>query len=143
MKKPTLSSSSTTKKAVKLALPQRSALITARVVSAAVVTSSAMTIVVDLRVAEVATRTGAALEGEDTEEVRVLNLLVLCLSDLGAVNYYFYNFIINLFMYVFSLDILKSRGGTVHVFVSNRHGTGISVRCMRPHDEYRQFTPNP
>ncbi len=36
-----------------------------------------------------------------------------------------------------------SRGGTVHVFVSNRHGTGISVRCMRPYDEYRQFTPNP
>ncbi len=35
------------------------------------------------------------------------------------------------------------RGGTVHVFVSNRHGTGISVRCMRPYDEYRQFTPNP
>ncbi len=33
------------------------------------------------------------------------------------------------------------RGGTVHVFVSNRHGTGISVRCMRPYDEYRQFTP--
>ncbi len=31
----------------------------------------------------------------------------------------------------------------VHVFVSNRHGTGISVRCMRPYDEYRQFTLNP
>ncbi len=35
------------------------------------------------------------------------------------------------------------RGGTVHVFVSNRHGTGSSVRYMRPYDEYRQFTPNP
>ncbi len=35
------------------------------------------------------------------------------------------------------------RGGTVHVFVPNSHGTGISVRCMMPHDEYRQFTPNP
>ncbi len=35
------------------------------------------------------------------------------------------------------------RGGTVHVFVPNRHGTGISVRCMMPYDEYRQFTPNP
>ncbi len=35
------------------------------------------------------------------------------------------------------------RGGTVHVFVPNIHGTGISVRCMRPYDEYRQFTPNP
>ncbi len=31
----------------------------------------------------------------------------------------------------------------VHVFVPNRHSTGISVRCMRPYDEYRQFTPNP
>ncbi len=30
------------------------------------------------------------------------------------------------------------RGGTIHVFVPNRHGTG-----MRPYDEYRQFTPNP
>ncbi len=36
-----------------------------------------------------------------------------------------------------------SRGGTVHVFVPNCHGTGISVRCMRPYEEYRQFTPNP
>ncbi len=41
------------------------------------------------------------------------------------------------FVYIFI------RGGTVHVFVSNRHSTGISVRCMRPYDEYRQFTPNP
>ncbi len=38
---------------------------------------------------------------------------------------------------------LDSRGGTVHVFVPNHHGTGISVRCMRPYDEYRQFPPNP
>ncbi len=38
---------------------------------------------------------------------------------------------------------MYGRGGTVHVFVSNRHGTGISVRCMRLYDEYRQFTPNP
>ncbi len=29
------------------------------------------------------------------------------------------------------------------LFVSNRHGTGISVWCMMPYDEYRQFTPNP
>ncbi len=35
------------------------------------------------------------------------------------------------------------RGGTVHVFVPNRHGTGISVRCMMSYVEYRQFTPNP
>ncbi len=35
------------------------------------------------------------------------------------------------------------RGGTVHVLVPNHHGTGISVRCMRPYDDYRQFTPNP
>ncbi len=36
-----------------------------------------------------------------------------------------------------------TRGGTVHVFVTSRHGMGLSVRCMRPYDEYRQFTPNP
>ncbi len=35
------------------------------------------------------------------------------------------------------------RGGMVHVLVPNRHGTGTSVRCMRPYSEYRQFTPNP
>jgi len=35
------------------------------------------------------------------------------------------------------------RGVTVHVFIPNRHGTGISVRCIRPYDECRQFTPNP
>ncbi len=39
--------------------------------------------------------------------------------------------------------MITDRGGMVHVFVSNRHGTGISVRCMMPYDEYRQFTPNP
>ncbi len=32
------------------------------------------------------------------------------------------------------------RGGTVHVFVPNRHGTDLSVWL---YDEYRQFTPNP
>ncbi len=32
---------------------------------------------------------------------------------------------------------------TVHVFVPNSHGTDLSVRCMRPYNEYRQFTPNP
>ncbi len=35
------------------------------------------------------------------------------------------------------------RGVTVHVFIPNRHGTCISVRCIRPYDECRQFTPNP
>ncbi len=40
-------------------------------------------------------------------------------------------------------QLLYIRGGMVHVFVPNRHGTGISVRCMMPYDEYRQFTPNP
>ncbi len=38
---------------------------------------------------------------------------------------------------------LYIRGGTVHVFVRNRHGTDLSVRFLRPYDEYRQFTPNP
>ncbi len=40
-----------------------------------------------------------------------------------------------------SYHTVYTRGGTVHVFVPNRHGTGISVWCMRPYDEYRQFTP--
>ncbi len=35
------------------------------------------------------------------------------------------------------------RGGTIHVFVPNRHSTGLSVRCMRSYNEYRQYTPNP
>ncbi len=35
------------------------------------------------------------------------------------------------------------RGVTIHVFVPNRHGTDTSVQCMRPYDEYRQFTLNP
>ncbi len=43
---------------------------------------------------------------------------------------------IYIYMYIF-------RGGTVHVFVPNRHDTDLSVRCIRPCDEYRQFTPNP
>ncbi len=38
---------------------------------------------------------------------------------------------------------LKTRCSTVHAFVPNHHGTDLSVRCMRPYDEYRQFTPNP
>ncbi len=46
-------------------------------------------------------------------------------------------FILYIYKYIYI------RGGTVHVFIPNRHGTGISVRCMRPYDEYRQFTPNP
>ncbi len=28
-------------------------------------------------------------------------------------------------------------------YLGVRHGTDISVRCMRPYNEYRQFTPNP
>ncbi len=46
-------------------------------------------------------------------------------------------------VYIYIYIYIYIRGGTVHVFVSNHHGTGISVRCMRPHDEYRQFPPNP
>ncbi len=33
--------------------------------------------------------------------------------------------------------------GVARYMYSYRHGTGISVRCMRPYKEYRQFTPNP
>ncbi len=39
------------------------------------------------------------------------------------------------------LEYINIRGGTVHVFVPNRHGTDLSVRCIRPYNEYRQFTP--
>ncbi len=35
-----------------------------------------------------------------------------------------------------SSQYIYIRGGTIHVFVQNRHG-------MRPYNEYRQFTPNP
>ncbi len=30
----------------------------------------------------------------------------------------------------------------VPVFVPDHHRTDLSVRCMRPSDEYRQITPN-
>ncbi len=42
-----------------------------------------------------------------------------------------------------SSNCVDGRGGTVHVFIPNRHDTDLSVRCMRPYNEYRQFTPNP
>ncbi len=48
---------------------------------------------------------------------------------------------IYIYIYMYTCVCIYIRGGKVHVFVSNRHGTGISVRCMRPYDEYRQFTP--
>ncbi len=44
-------------------------------------------------------------------------------------------------IYIYIYIYIYIRGDMVHVFVPNRHGTGISVRCMRPYDEYRQFTP--
>ncbi len=40
-------------------------------------------------------------------------------------------------------SVVVIRGGTEHVFISNRRGTDLLVRCMRPYDENRQFTPNP
>ncbi len=46
-------------------------------------------------------------------------------------------------IYIYIYIYIYIRGGTVHVFVPNGHGTGISVRCMMPYDKYRQFTPNP
>ncbi len=42
-----------------------------------------------------------------------------------------------IFLYIY----IYIRGGTIHVFGPNSHGTGVSVRCMRPYNEYRQFTP--
>ncbi len=53
--------------------------------------------------------------------------------------YIYYNPFFNIYIYIY----IFIRGGTVHVFIPNGHGTGISVRCMMPYDEYRQFTPNP
>ncbi len=50
---------------------------------------------------------------------------------------------VTLWCFFFPILSIVSRGGTVHVFVPNPHGTDISVRCMRPYNKYRQFTPNP
>ncbi len=44
--------------------------------------------------------------------------------------------------YIYIYIYIYIRGGTVHVFVPNCHGTDLLVWCMRPYDEYRQFTPN-
>ncbi len=41
------------------------------------------------------------------------------------------------------LQVLSDRGVTIHVFIPNRHGTDISVWCMRPYNKYSQFTLNP
>lgn len=57
------------KKVAKLALRRRSASITAKVVSADAVTSSATTIAADLRAVEVVIRVGVAREVEASEEV--------------------------------------------------------------------------
>ncbi len=46
-------------------------------------------------------------------------------------------------IYIYIYIYIYIRGGTVHVFVPNRHGTDMTVQCIRPYDEYRQFTPNP
>ncbi len=46
-------------------------------------------------------------------------------------------------IYIYIYIYIYIRGGTVHVLVLNRHSTDLLVRCMRPYDEYRQFTPNP
>ncbi len=32
-------------------------------------------------------------------------------------------------------------GGPAHVFIPNHPSTDLSVRCMRPYDEYRQSPP--
>ncbi len=53
------------------------------------------------------------------------------------------NVSVHVSVYILISKCVINRGGMVHVFVSNRHGTGISARCMMPYDEYRQFTPNP
>ncbi len=40
------------------------------------------------------------------------------------------------------LPLFESTAAATDVFIPNRHGTDLSVRCMRPYEEYRQFTPN-
>ncbi len=44
--------------------------------------------------------------------------------------------------YAYIYIYIYTRGGTVHVFVPSSHGMGISVRCVRSYNEYRQFTPS-
>ncbi len=46
------------------------------------------------------------------------------------------------FCCLFFCFYIYTRGGTVHVFVPSSHGMGISVRCVRSYNEYRQFTPS-
>ncbi len=48
-----------------------------------------------------------------------------------------YAYILYIYIYIY----IYIRGGTVHVFVPNHHDSDLSVRCMRPYDEYSQFPP--
>ncbi len=68
----------------------------------------------------------------------IILITVIILVTIKRDKKFSYRYIPNIPVYIYIY-----RGGTVHVFVPNRHGTGISVRCMRPYYEYRQFTPNP
>ncbi len=49
----------------------------------------------------------------------------------------------NISLCIYLSIYLSIRGGTVLVFVPIRHGTDLSVRCVRSYNEYRQFTLNP
>ncbi len=75
----------------------------------------------------------------DTHSI-LFQLVTFCSFCKGCVNYiYIYIVIIYIYIYIY----IYITGGTVHVFVPNRHGTDFSVRCIRLYDKYRQFTPNP
>ncbi len=60
--------------------------------------------------------------------------------QLNVLFIYIYIYIYIIYIYIYNIFI---RGGMVHVFVPNSHGTDISVRCMKLYNKYRQFTPNP
>ncbi len=52
---------------------------------------------------------------------------------------FFFRTCIYIYIYIYILGVAH----TVHVFVTNRHITDLSVRCVSPYNKYRQYTPNP
>ncbi len=68
-----------------------------------------------------------------------INIYVCIYIDIIIIHSTHIYYVKHIYIYIY----IYIRGGTVHVFVLNRHDTDLSVRCMRPYDEYRQFMPNP
>ncbi len=78
------------------------------------------------------------------EQKKKKNLIIDNYTVYIYIYIYIYTYIHIQYIYIYTVYIhTYIRGVTIHVFVMNRHGTGISVRCMRPYDEYRRFTLNP